>query len=130
MSKNIICALTILCLTKVGFSGTIPSAYWNGVLVEYMDLHAAVGVNDVTGRTTAYSLFDQLGYVVVDSFNVLNFAVIRLPNSSTFLAEVSTLGQNKIVAYAEPVIYGTLDSQVHPNDEFYTGTAPPHKPLF
>ena len=97
---------------------------WKGEAIRYKDLHAIIGVTEDSKRPVAYTLIQSLGYTLVDSFSVINAAVIRMDNSKTFLEDVNDLDVMEELHYAEPIMYGDLCTEIYPNDPYFIGTDP------
>ncbi len=78
----------VYLLTIVGFvlpAEEVLTGTWRGETIRYKDLYAIIGVTKDSERPAAFMLIQSLGYTIVDSFSVINSAVIRLDNSETFL---------------------------------------------
>ena len=93
---------------------------WDGEEVVFIKGEVIVGLGEGVDVSKAYQYLNSEGLAVLDSFDILQIALIGLQDEQDELQIASTLSNNGNFRYAEPNQVETVFT-THPNDEYYLG---------
>ena len=107
----------------------IVTGNWQGEEIEYVAGQILVCLAQETDAIQATNVFTDLNLTVLEPFDRLNIALLRVPDGINTLSMATRLANNSRFRFAEPNMV-IRAHQTHPNDPYYAGTTPatyPHQ---
>lgn len=93
---------------------------WKGDTVTFATGEVLAGLEEGVSQYEGYQIFSSMGLTVVEQFDVLDIALVKVPKGSSAISAATSLNSNKKFRYAEPNLL--LHSFVNnPDDPYYIG---------